>query len=70
MITASPTHRIEIFPGGSKEQGKLWFFRIRRIQNGQTVAMSEGYHNRADCRRTAMELRAGLGWAEIFGTDQ
>lgn len=65
-----PTHRIEIFRGGTKEHAKQWFFRIKRVQNGQIVAQSEGYHNRADCRRSAMELRAGLASADIFGAEQ
>lgn len=62
----TPTHRIEIF-AGETEDGKRWYFRIKRIANGQIVAQSEGYHNRSDCRRTAMELRQGLAAAEIFG---
>jgi uncharacterized protein YegP (UPF0339 family) len=32
--------------------GRRWFFRILAA-NGEPIAQSEGYRNRADCLRTA-----------------
>jgi uncharacterized protein YegP (UPF0339 family) len=33
-------------------RGRRWFFRVVAV-NGETLAQSEGYRNKADCLRTA-----------------
>lgn len=45
--------------------GKRFYFRIRATGNGEILATGEGYHNRADCVATAMNLRAQLFDADI-----
>lgn len=44
--------------------GVRWFFRIIAA-NGESVAQSEGYSRKIDCRGTANLLKNGLGRAEI-----
>lgn len=56
--------RIEIFARRGIF-GKRWYFRVR-ADNGEVIAQSEGYHNRADARATAMVLRNGAPKAGIF----
>lgn len=46
-------------------RGKRWYFRVR-ADNGEIIAASEGYHNRADCRATAVNMRRELANASIF----
>lgn len=57
---------IEIFPRRNWLGRKSWFFRIRGA-NGEPLAQSEAYRNRADCVATAMLLRGQLGNAAIRG---
>jgi uncharacterized protein YegP (UPF0339 family) len=56
--------KIEIFSRRTLLQGKQWYFRIK-ARNGQKLAQSEGYYNRADCRQTAQLLRDGMATATI-----
>lgn len=57
--------RIELFPRYTL-RGKRWYFRVK-AKNGEIIATSEGYHNLADARKTAMLLRDGMGQAQLFG---
>lgn len=63
-----PKLRIEIFPRRGL-LGKRWYFRVRAA-NGEPIAQSEAYHNRADAKATAMLLRAAMPDAEIYGADR
>jgi uncharacterized protein YegP (UPF0339 family) len=56
--------KIEIFPRATW-RGKRWYFRVR-ASNGEIVAQSEGYQNRADCWSTAQLLRDDLVCAQIL----
>jgi uncharacterized protein YegP (UPF0339 family) len=56
--------KIEIFARRALLGGKQWYFRVK-ARNGETIAQSEGYRNRADCRQTAQLLREKLGTATI-----
>jgi uncharacterized protein YegP (UPF0339 family) len=60
--------KIEIFPRRGVF-GKRWYFRVK-AKNGEIVATSEGYHNRADCKATATLLRDELGASSIFGAEK
>ncbi len=50
--------KLEIFSRRTL-RGKRWFFRVRAA-NGEIIAHSESYHNRADCVATAILLRGKL----------
>ena len=54
---------VEIF-GRRGLRGRRWYFRIK-AKNGEAIAQSEAYQNRADCVATAMTLRAHLFNAEM-----
>jgi uncharacterized protein YegP (UPF0339 family) len=62
----APKLKIEIFPRRAVF-GRRWYFRVISTGNGEKVAASEGYHNRADCKATADLLRDNLSLASIFG---
>lgn len=68
LSVPKPKLRIEIFPR-KHLFGKRWYFRVRAA-NGEPIAQSEGYHNRADARSTAMLLRNAMVDAEIFGAEK
>lgn len=40
---------------------RQYYFRIRRINNGQIVSQSEGVNNKDDRNRTANELADAMG---------
>lgn len=54
--------KIELFRGGLLK--RKWYFRVRAA-NGEPIAQSEGYSNRADMMSTVRLLRAQLAKAEI-----
>lgn len=56
--------RIEIFVRRSIFGKRRFYFRLV-ADNGEPVAQSEGYSNRADCAATAMLIRAKSFDAEI-----
>lgn len=68
LSVPKPKLRIEIFPR-KHLFGKRWYFRVRAA-NGEPIAQSEAYHNRADARSTAMLLRSAMPDAEIFGAER
>lgn len=45
-------------------RGRRHYFRVR-ASNGEPIAQSEGYHNRADMMATIRLLRSSLSKAEI-----
>ncbi len=55
---------IEVFPTRNWIGKRRWFFTIK-AKNGEPIAQSEAYQNRADCMATAMSLRAGLFDAKV-----
>lgn len=55
--------KIELFSRRGLK-GRRWYFRVRAT-NGEPIAQSEGYHNRADAMSTIRLLRGGLAKAEV-----
>lgn len=52
--------KVEVYPDAAGE----WRFRIK-ARNGEILASSEGYKNRADCLGTVHSLQQQLRAAEV-----
>lgn len=63
-MTRAAAYTIETFSRKRPLRRRLYYFRIVEA-NGQPVAQSEGYWNRADRDTTAAHLRTNLIEAEI-----
>ena len=59
--------KIEVFSRRGL-RGRRHYFRVR-ADNGEPIAQSEGYRNRAGCMATVRLLRAGVAKAEICDAD-